>query len=139
MTEIISIVANVATAIGVLVAAWQLLLAHRQAVANFEDKFDQEYRRIVASLPTKALLGEELSDEEHAKAFDEFYHYFDLCNSQAFHHKTKRITRKTWRFWLNGMRAHFARPAFRKVWLEVASRSGSDFSELRDLFPSEPS
>ena len=42
--EYLSVVANVATAIAVIVAAWQLYLAHKQSVMSFEDSFAKEYR-----------------------------------------------------------------------------------------------
>ena len=139
MTELLSALASVGTAIGVLVAAWQLLLAHRQSVTNFEDSFAQEYRELATDLPTKALLGEELSEDEYKDAFDEFYHYFDLCNEQAFHHQIGRITPSTWTFWRDGMQSNFARPAFKRAWQDVCSRSGKDFAELRALFPCDTS
>lgn len=63
--ELISAVANIATTVGVLVAAWQLVLLKRLSVTNFEDTFAKEYREIAATLPTKALLGEALTDDEH--------------------------------------------------------------------------
>lgn len=37
--EILSALANIATAAAVGVAAWQLVLAKRQAVTSFEDSF----------------------------------------------------------------------------------------------------
>ncbi len=42
--EILSALANIATAAAVGVAAWQLVLAKRQAVTSFEDSFAKEYR-----------------------------------------------------------------------------------------------
>ncbi len=69
--ETLSALANIATAAAVVVGAWQLVLAHRLSVTNFEDTFAKEYRDLAARLPTKALLGEPLSDDEHTKHFDE--------------------------------------------------------------------
>ncbi|HSD38712.1 MAG TPA: hypothetical protein VLC92_14465 [Rhodocyclaceae bacterium] len=131
----LSAVASVATAIGALAAAWQLFLVHRQSVTNFEDAFAKEYRELAAKLPTKALLGEPLTDVEHDEHFDEMYHYFDLCNEQAFLKSAGRISEKTWTFWLDGMSKNMRRPAFSKAWEEIASRSSGDFSELRALYP----
>jgi hypothetical protein len=82
--ETLAALANIATAAAVVVGAWQLVLVHRLSVTNFENTFSKEYRELAAKLPTKALLGEEFTDDEHAKHFDEMYHYFDLCNEQAF-------------------------------------------------------
>lgn len=132
---ILSAIANAATAFGALAAAWQLYLVHKQSVTNFEDSFAKEYRELAAKLPTKALLGEPLSDEEHIKHFDELYHYFDLCNEQAFLYKGKRISEKTWIFWRDGIASNLRRPAFVRAWHEIGSRANGDFSELRALFP----
>src|SRR5258706_14203113 len=98
MLETLSALSNIATAAAVVVAAWQLVLAHRQSVTNFEDSFAKEYRELASELPTKALLGEPLTEEEYAEHFDELYHYFDLCNEQVFLRSIGRISEKTWNF-----------------------------------------
>ena len=138
MNDILTLLSSIATAIGVLVAAWQLWLAHRQSITAFEDSFSREYRELATTLPTKALLGEALSEEEHVEHFDEFYHYFDLSNEQTFLHLTGRITPGTWKFWRDGMASNLRRPAFKRAWSEIAARANSDFSELRQFFPPEP-
>lgn len=135
MLEILSAIASIATAAAVVVGAWQLVLAHRQSVTNFEDTFAKEYRELAAKLPTKALLGEPLTEEEYTRHFDEMYHYFDLCNEQAFLQNVGRISKKTWCFWRDGMASNMRRPAFERAWAEIAARANNDFSELRALFP----
>ena len=132
---LLSSLGNVATGVGVVVAAWQLFLAHKQSVTNFEDSFAKEYRALAARLPTKALLGEPLSNREHREHFDELYHYFDLCNEQTFLHKNGRISSKTWEFWRDGIASNMRRPAFKRAWSEIASQANDDFSELKALFP----
>lgn len=133
--EILSALANIATAAAVGVAAWQLVLAKRQAVTRFEDSFAKEYRELASKLPTKAFLGESLNDHEYASHFDEMYHYFDLCNEQAFLHKAGRISDETWDFWQDGIRTNLNRPAFARAWSEIAAKAADDFSELKALFP----
>lgn len=135
MTETISALSNVATAIGVLVAAWQLWAVHRQGVTSFEDSLAREYRELAATLPTKALLGEQLTEQEAIEHFDELYRYFDLSNQQAFLHQRGRVSRATWRFWHEGIASNMRRPAFHSAWNEVCSRAKFDFAELRALFP----
>jgi len=135
MIEILASISSIATAMGVLLAAWQLWLAQRQSITTFEDSFAREYRTLAARLPTKALLGESLSKSEHQRYFDEFYHYFDLCNEQAFLNQCGRITQETWKFWHDGIASNLRRPAFKRAWMEIAARANDDFSELRALFP----
>lgn len=135
MNEVLGDLASLGTAVGVLVGVWQLRHSHIQKITEFEDSFAREYRELAGRLPTKALLGEELTQEEYLAAFDEFYHYFDLCNEQVFLRETRRITRKTWEFWRQGIEANLKRPAFRRAWREIAAKAGADFSELRFEFP----
>jgi len=135
MLELLSALASVATAIAVVVAAWQLRLTQHQGVTNFEDSLAKEYRKLASRLPTKALLGEPLTEEEHSAYFDELYHYIDLCNEQVFLHNIGRISETTWVFWKDGIAANLRRPAFARGWAEIAARANSDFSELRSLFP----
>lgn len=136
--EILSALSNIATAAGVGVAAWQLVLAKRQAVTSFEDSFAKEYRDLASKLPTKALLGQPLNDEEYSVHFDEMYHYFDLCNEQVFLHKAGRISDETWEFWQDGIKTNLKRPAFERAWSEIAAKANDDFSELKALFPPKP-
>src|SRR5512135_2892944 len=110
--EVLAALANIATAAAVVVGAWQLVLARRLSITNFEDTFAKEYRELAARLPTKALLGEELTNEEYADHFDEMYHYFDLCNEQAFLRSIGRVSDKTWTFWKDGIASNLRRPAF---------------------------
>lgn len=128
-----TVLSAVVTAIGVCIAAWQIVLSHRQSVTTFEDSINGEYRLLAAKLPTKALLGEELSETELADHLDEFYHYFDLCNGQIFLRQQRRISKKTWKFWCDGIHSNLSRPAFKESWRHISSRANGDFGELRRL------
>ena len=136
--EILSALANVATAAAVCVAAWQLHLTKRQAQTSFEDSFAKEYRDLISKLPTKALLGHPLNDQEYITHFDEMYHYFDLCNEQIFLSKVGRISDETWVFWQEGIKTNLTRPAFERAWSEIAAKASDDFSELKSLVPPKP-
>lgn len=138
VTFTFSDLANIATAVAVIFAAWQIWLSKKQAVTTFEDSLAKEYRELAARLPTKALLGEPLNDVEHAESFDEMYHYFDLCNQQAFLAEAGRISKKTWKFWKDGITSNIGRPAFDRAWSEIAARSSGDFTELRAIVSPRP-
>ncbi len=131
----LSELSSIATTVGALIAAWQLVLIKRLSVTSFEDSFAKEYRELAATLPTKALLGEALTDEEHLQYFDEMYHYIDLCNEQIFLHNAGQISDKTWKFWKDGIASNLRRAAFERAWTEIASRASGDFSELKAVFP----
>lgn len=125
--------ASIATALGVLFAAWQLLLAKRQATTAFEDSLAREYREIAQRIPVRALLGDTLPPEEAAAALDDFYHYVDLSNEQVFLRQNGRVTEATWRNWADGMRTMLTRPAFGAAWEEIKARAPDSFEELRRL------
>lgn len=133
--EELGAISNVATAIGVGVAAWQLLASKRQAVTSFEDSLTSQYRALIEQIPLQALLGEAISEEDVRSALPHFYRYFDLCNEQAFLFRHRRVSRKTWENWQDGIRSNLGRPAFKRAWAEIAARAPSDFDHLRRLCP----
>lgn len=63
---ILSAIANAATALGALAAAWQLYLVHRQSITNFEDSFAKEYSFRVAP-PDQRLEAEKLFHFSHVE------------------------------------------------------------------------
>lgn len=131
-------VGGVFTAMAAIVAAWQLWHMHKQGMTSFEDALVREYRELASTLPLPALLGEPISDELHREKLDEFYRYFDLCNSQVFLHDQGRISYETWAFWEQGIRTNLKRPAFARAWSEIAGRANGDFAELRRVCPPVP-
>ena len=131
--ELVTTIASVATAVAVFFAWWQIRLAKRQAITQFEDGLGREYREIAQRIPVKALLGEEIEEKLYEKALDDFYHYIDLTNEQVFLRQNNRITLKTWENWCEGIKSNLSRPAFKKAWTEIKSRATDSFNELRRL------
>ena len=138
LLEILGAIANAATAVGVGVAAWQLVIGRRQAAIAFEDSFTTQYRALIDRIPMQALLGEQLRPDELQELLPYFYRYFDLCNEQAFLHKHGRVSLATWAEWKDGIVTNIGRPAFRAAWSEVACRAPHDFDHLRELCPPAP-
>jgi hypothetical protein len=130
---LITTVASVATAFGVLFAWWQIRLAKQQAITQFEDGLAREYRNIAQKIPVKALLGGEIEEKDYEKALDDFYHYIDLTNEQVFLRQNNRITLKTWENWCDGIKSNLSRPAFKRAWTEIKLRATDSFNELRRL------
>lgn len=133
--DVLTALSSIATAVGVGVAAYQLRVTRKQGVTAFEDSLAAQYRQIASTLPLKALLGGNLTPEEHEEHLQYFYRYFDLCNEQAFLHANGRISDSTWTFWEAGIQANLHRPAFAEAWGEIAVRAKDDFDELRALCP----
>lgn len=124
---------HLATSAGIVFAAIQLQLSHQQARTSFEDALAKEYRDLATRIPTKVFLGERLTSEEKKETWDDFYHYFDLCNGQAFLRQIGRVRSQTWRFWSDGMRCNFKRDAFSEAWEHIQRQAKGDFAELRLL------
>jgi len=135
--EIANLIASIATAGGVVFAAIQIWQSRSQGVTTFEDSFAKEYRELSRSIPTRALLGEKLAEEEQSKHLDEFWHYFDLSNEQTFLRQIGRIRTETWVFWRDGIRSNFKKPVFRWAWEELEKTNTTEFSELRRLLKSD--
>ena len=126
-------IASVATAIGVLIAAWQLWEARRQGRTEFEDGLAREYREIAQRIPVDALLGGELDEKTFAASLNDFYSYVDLSNEQVFLRMNRRVSKQTWDNWANGIRANLARAAFRRAWEHIKARAPDNFEELKRL------
>lgn len=131
--ELFNLIASAATAIGVLVAAWQIWQSKKQAITAFEDTLSSQYRDLIQNLPIEALLGEDLEESFYRENLSEFYHYIDLTNSQIFLRQCNRISRKTWEDWREGIKSVISRPAFARAWTEISQRAPDSFSELRRL------
>ena len=128
----ISAFASVIAACGVFLAFWQLRISKNIAQLEFEDGLAKEYRELAANIPTKALLGVELSEEEFQKSFDELYRYIDLTNEQVSLRQRGRINKEAWINWLSGIKSNLSLPPFKRAWSEIKEKSKS-FQELRRL------
>lgn len=128
----ISAVVSGVSALGLILTFYQVRLVKRLAITQFEDTLGREYRELAARLPTKALLGECLTDDEHKQALDEFIHYVDLCNEQVFLRRCGRISASTWENWRDGIQTNLVLPAFARAWSEIKDRS-ANFQGLRRL------
>ncbi|MCS3418635.1 HAMP domain-containing protein [Pseudomonas sp. BIGb0450] len=130
--EWVSAMASVVAACGVFLAFWQLRMSKNIAQLEFEDSLAREYRELAANIPTKALLGIEISEEEFQKSFDELYRYIDLTNEQISLRQRGRIKIETWENWLSGMKSNLELIPFKRAWNEIKNSSQS-FQELRRL------
>jgi len=137
----ITTLASSGAVIGIWFAFMQLRLTRKIAQLQFEDGLSKEYRDLANRIPTKALLGHSLSDEEYEKSFDEIFRYMDLSNEQINLRSRKRISLSVWNEWLAGIAANLQMPTFSKAWDEIKNQS-SLFQELRRLeaeqFRSDP-
>lgn len=122
--------------IGAVATVWltyqQVKLRKEQATTQFEDELSREYRELARELPVKALLGDELTEDEFDEEFPDLYYYVDLSNEQVFLRFEERVSKETWESWQDGIESNLNRPAFQMAWEEVKERSNA-FQELRRL------
>jgi 23S rRNA C2498 (ribose-2'-O)-methylase RlmM len=135
--EWISAGAAVVSMFGIWFVRQQLVMTKDIAQLQFEDALEKEYRDLISTIPTKALLDSELNDQEYEATFDEFFRYFDLSNRQIELRKEGRIGDATWKNWRLGIKFNMAQPSFKKAWMQVKLRTEDHaaefFSELRAL------
>jgi hypothetical protein len=132
-SNLIQAIGSIATACGVFLALWQLHQTAAAARTGFEDDLDREYREIARKLPKDTFLNREVTiDGEDKEIFKDFWAYFDLSNQQVFLRQCHRVTKRTWRFWRDGIQSNISRPGFREAWKTIKADSNS-FSELRRL------
>jgi len=131
-----SAIASTVAAIGVFFAFGQLRVSKNIAQLQFEDGLAKEYRELASRIPTKALLGQALPDNEYDEAFDEFYRYIDLSNEQVSLRQRGRIGSAVWTYWSSGIKTNLALPSFSRAWLDIQNQS-TTFQELRRLVAEE--
>lgn len=140
--EIFNLLANIATAFGVILAVYQLKVARTQNVVEFEDSLNKEYRELLKELPTDVVLGGDISKEEIVKNINIFYRYIDLTNEQIYLRMRGRITESTWRSWEEGIRINFSIFGFEAAWKHIRKYDENRFNELHKLLsdksPSDP-
>lgn len=121
-------------ACGIVVAAIQLLFSYKLSKTSFEDGISREYRNIIKkNLPTKAIIGEELNEDEFIEALDDIFSYIDLSNEEVFLRQQGRIRKKTWYYWRDGIQMNLRKSAFKKAWEKFKASDKEMFSELRRL------
>jgi len=126
-------IASCATAIGVAIAAWQIRESRKLSQTTFEDSLDQQYRNLIMVIPVNALLGKPIHKDDEKKTREGIYNYLDLCNEQTYLRETKRISKRRWGEWNEGIKDNICKPAFKEVWEEVKQDAPSTFTSLTRL------
>ena len=124
---------SIATAIGVLLAAFQLRISSKIAQSEFEDSIDQQYRDLARGIPVDALIGKSVSEDKKELTRELIYNYLDLCNEQTFLRKNKRVRKGTWIDWCAGIESNLEKVEFNNVWTEIKQEAPKTFTFLEKL------
>jgi hypothetical protein len=126
-----------AMAFTLILNLYQLLQNSKFKNKEFENTLNHRYRDLTREIPVRALLGEELSDNEFEENFEWLYYYLDFTNEQIYLRKQGKISSESWREWRAGIMSNMEQPAFCQAWQEVNNSVDDDFDELRTLLNSE--
>jgi len=126
-------IVSIFTAVGVLVAAFQLRVSSKIAQSEFEDSIDQQYRELAKDIPVDVLIGKAVSEDKKEFTRELIYNYLDLCNEQVFLRKKKRVRKDTWVDWCLGIKSNLAKIEFNEVWSEIKQEAPGTFTFLEKL------
>ncbi len=68
-------VGSIATALAVLIAAWQLYRGGLRTRTNFEDDLSREYRALSGQIPVSVFFGKDLGGDAFEEVFPTLYRY----------------------------------------------------------------
>ena len=127
------LIASSLTAIGVVIAAWEIRQGWKLSQTQFEDSLDQQYRELAKGIPVDALIGKNVREEQKELTRELIYNYLDLSNEQVFLRQKNRIRKDTWLDWCSGINSHLGKTEFQSVWQEIKAESPNTFSFLEKL------
>ncbi len=129
--------ASLATAVGVVLVVVQLVLGRFQTRTSLEDELSREYRDIAAQLPVAAFF--DMKDSRRPlppfeECLEQYVRYFDLSNQQVFLRMQRRVSRRTWWLWADGMEDNLGREGFGEAWEYVRTHSERSYNELASFY-----
>jgi len=134
---LVSDIALIVTAIGVIGVVIGLRQSYRERLRQFEAMYVQRYWTILDELSLDALRGSSSYkiDERDEKAIRS---YILLCEDELELRKEGYIADSTYKLWADGMLSQLKQPMFKYVWQRVQkepAESGTfPYMYLRDLY-----
>lgn len=114
----ISDIALIVTAAGVLGVMFGLRQSYRERLRQFEALYVERYWKILDQLSLDALKG---SRSVHVNGEDEkaIRGYILLCEDELQMRRNGYISDSTYLVWADGMLGQFCQPMFKHVWIQV--------------------
>jgi hypothetical protein len=102
--------------------------------------YTDRYAKVMRALPFEARQPgsdytlDRISEEERASLLSVMREYFNLCSEEFWLMRNKRIDRRTWDVWVQGMREVARFPSFNGAWAQLRReyRFFRDFGEFMD-------
>ncbi len=143
--EVMTLANTIFAGLGLVAVAASIIFQNQ---ATLEVELGREYREITSALPSRVWVKDgpdpsrDDSDAHSPSAprvpnqdLDEAsvrlaYRYFDLCNTQALLRQQRRISRKTWLAWKEGIQENLQLPWFADRYEELHMARGADTSHF---------
>jgi hypothetical protein len=65
---------------------------------------------------------------------EEYVRYLDLSNHQVFLRMERRVSKKTWHLWADGIKDNLERDGFRTAWTYVRQHRTRSYNELKSFY-----
>jgi len=145
-TNVVAAAANVATAVGLVGVAWQLVLNRRKMTAAFERTFVDRYEKIIQNVPLRILLGGKVDPVKSPDVLRAMFDYFELCEEELYFRKKRKVSDTTWNDWSEGMALHLRKFGFKAAWMHLSEATAGaqesaklirneQFALVRKAFP----
>ena len=114
----VSEIALVVTALGVLGVMVGLRQSYRERLRQFESLYVQRYWKILDQLSLEVVKASPTADagREDEKAIR---NYILLCEDELQMRRNGYISDSTYRVWADGMRDQLGQPMFKEIWAQV--------------------
>jgi hypothetical protein len=121
---LISDIAFVVTAVGVLGVVFGLRQSYRERLRQFEGKYVERYWEILDQLSLSAIKGSSSGEvsESDEKAIRR---YISLCEDELEMRHHGYLADGTYELWAEGMLSQLKEPPFDGVWKQVQKESGA--------------
>lgn len=127
-------IASLATALALIIGAWELFLTKKLTQTSYEDGLEQKYLELQEKIPYQIFLGKPITSEDTIEEVNNLiFNYLDLSNHQVFLRSKKRITKDTWKSWAEGISETLKKPYFKDMWLTVKKDAPGELSYLERL------
>ncbi|MFD8737435.1 hypothetical protein ACFV06_21285 [Streptomyces sp. NPDC059618] len=136
----ISDIAGIATAVGVLLAVAGLRQGQRQRIRAFEDFYVSRYWLLMDRLSLRASTGHDSDDELGKGDQKALLAYLSLCEDELDLRASGWISDATWDIWRKGIRTQLDHWPASKVWSQAQQAAeqghGQAFTQLRQFMSS---
>ena len=133
-SNVLAVIAIVATLAGIWVVYRQLQFLNQQArMQNFAE-YTRRYQQIGLNFP-EDINAENFSLQGHknySRVMRYMRAYYDLCFEEWYLHREGLIESKFWTVWIEGIETALSKSAFQQAWkvMQADTNFGPDFSKF---------